>query len=313
MFNKNMPCPKTLLWISVGAAVLTILLKMGAWYITESVGLLSDGLESFVNLAGALFALMMVTIAERPADADHPYGHHKAEYFSSGFEGILIVAAALVIVWSAVERFFAPQPLQQLSWGLGLSAISTALNALIAWLLLKAAKLHGSIALEADGKHLRTDVYTSIGVIVGLVLVAITGWLWLDALVALAVALNILREGGKLVYQSSQGLMDSSAAPEVNQAVKAVLDAYTSTDAQGQAEIQFDHVVTRVAGRINYASMHLHLPAHWSLGQAADLRNQVEHSLIVAVPSLHSTIELMPRNVEPHKVPLNAPLYGVQP
>lgn len=310
--HTKMPAPKTLLWISVGVAVLTIFIKMGAWHLTQSVGLLSDGLEAFVNLAGALFALMMITIAERPADADHPHGHHKAEYFSSGFEGVLIVAAALAIIWSAVMRLFAPQPLEQLGWGLGLSAFSAMLNAIVAWLLLKAAKVHNSIALEADGKHLRTDVYTSIGVIVGLAVSMFTGWLWLDPLVAILVALNILREGWNLVYQSSQGLMDSSAAPEVNQAVQAVLNQYLNTKHDKDIEIHFDHVVTRAAGQRNYVSLHLHLPSSVSLGQAAALRNQVEHSLMAAVPSLHATIELMPRDVEPHQVLLNAPLYGVR-
>lgn len=312
MFDIKMPRPKTLLWISVGVAAVTIVLKMGAWHITQSVSLLSDGLEAFVNLAGALFALMMITIAERPADAEHPHGHHKAEYFSSGFEGVLIVAAALAIIWSAVERFFAPQPLEQLGWGLGLSAVSALLNAIVAWLLLKAAKLYNSIALEADGKHIRSDVYTSVGVIAGLALSMATGWHWLDPLVAICVALNILREGYSLIYQSTQGLMDSSAEPEVNQAVQTVLSQYSTADAQGKVEVHFDHVATRAAGQRNYVSMHLHLPSNWSLGQAAELRNQVERSLMAAVPSLHATIELMPRDLEPHQVLLNAPLYGIQ-
>ena len=191
----KMPRPKTLLLISACTAVLTIILKMGAWYVTGSVGLLSDGLESFVNLAGAVFALLMVTIAERPADADHPHGHHKAEYFSSGFEGVLIFAAALGILWTAIDRLFHPQPLEQVGWGLVLSVLSTILNGLVAWILFRAAKLYNSIALEADGKHLRTDVYTSIGVMSGIGLVMLTGWQWLDPVVAILTALHILREG----------------------------------------------------------------------------------------------------------------------
>lgn len=307
----KMPRPKTLLLISVCTAILTIILKMGAWYATGSVGFLSDGLESFVNLAGAVFALLMVTIAERPADADHPHGHHKAEYFSSGFEGVLILAAALAILWTAVDRLFHPQPLQQISWGLVLSMLSTVLNGLVAWILLRAAQLHHSIALEADGKHLRTDVYTSIGVMAGIGLVMLTGWQWLDPVVAILVALNILREGWELIHRSSQGLMDSTAGNEVNQLIHDTLRRFETRDAQNQPEVFFDHVVTRAAGQLNFASMHLHLPSSWTLGEAAELRNEVEKALLAAVPTLHATIELMPRNLEPVHVLLNAPLHGV--
>lgn len=305
-----MPRPKTLLFISACVAILTILFKMGAWYITGSVGFLSDGLESFVNLAGAVFALVMVIIAERPADSDHPHGHHKAEYFSSGFEGLLIVAAALSILWMAVDRLLHPQPLQQLGWGMGLSLISALLNGGMAWVLLKAAQMHRSIALEANGKHLRTDVYTTIGVIAGLGLVTITGWQWLDPLIALLIALNILREGGELIHRSSQGLMDSTASTEVNQLIHDTLKRFESVDAFKRPEVFFDHIMTRAAGQRIFVSMHLHLPAHWSLRDAAELRNQVEQTLIAAVPTLQATIELMPCDLEPVRAPLNAPLHG---
>ena len=306
----NMPRPKTLLFFSVCVAIATILLKMGAWYVTGSVSFLSDGLESFVNLAGASFALLMIIIAERPADSDHPHGHHKAEYFSSGFEGLLIFVAALSILWVAVNRLFHPQPLEQISWGLLLSVGSTVINAAMAWVLLKAAKVHHSIALEADGKHLRTDVYTSIGVIVGIGLVMLTGWLWLDPLIAILVALNILREGWGLIHRSSQGLMDSTASAEVNQLVHDTLKRFETVDANHQPEVFFDHVVTRAAGQRNFASMHLHLPANWSIHTAAELRNRVEQALIAAVPTLHATIELMPNGMEPIRSLLNQPLYG---
>ena len=307
----KMPRPKTLLLISACTAVLTIILKMGAWYVTWSVGLLSDGLESFVNLAGAVFALLMVTIAERPADADHPHGHHKAEYFSSGFEGVLIFAAALGILWTAIDRLFHPQPLEQVGWGLVLSVLSTILNGLVAWILLRAAKLHHSIALEADGKHLRTDVYTSIGVMSGIGLVMLTGWQWLDPVVAVLVALHILREGWELIHRSSQGLMDRAVSNEVSQLIHDTLRGFETRDVQNHPEVCFDHVVTRAAGQRNFASMHLHLPAGWTLGHAAELRNDVEKALIAAVPTLHATIELMPRNLEPVQVLLSAPLHGV--
>lgn len=306
----TMPRPKTLLFISACVAVLTILLKMGAWYVTGSVGFLSDGLESFVNLAGAVFALVMVIIAERPADSDHPHGHHKAEYFSSGFEGLLIIIAALSILWMAVNRLLHPQPLEQLGWGMGLSLISTLINGGMAWVLLKAAQEHRSIALEADGKHLHTDVYTSIGVIAGLGLATVTGWQWLDPLIALLIALNILREGWRLLHRSSQGLMDSTASSEVNQLIHDTLKRFESHDAHGRPEVFFDHIMTRAAGQRNFVAMHLHLPAHWSLRAAAELRNQVEQALIAAVPTLQATIELMPCDLEPVRAPLNAPLHG---
>ena len=202
--------PTTLLWTSVVVAVITIIMKTLAWYITDSVGLLSDAMESFVNLASAIFALIMVTVAQQPADEEHPYGHHKAEYFSSGFEGVLIMGAAAAIIWASMHRIFDPQPVMALGWGLSLSVASSALNGLLAWVMFKVAKAQRSIALEADAKHLVTDVWTSGGVVIGLLLVLLTGWLWLDAVVAMGVALNILKEGFELIWRSSQGLMDEA-------------------------------------------------------------------------------------------------------
>ena len=177
--------PTRMLWASVVVALVTIALKTGAWWLTDSVGLLSDAMESLVNLASAVFGLMMVTIAARPADEEHPYGHHKAEYFSSGFEGILILVAALGIIWVASHRLFDPQPIEQVGWGLALSVGSSALNGFLAWLMFRAARQHRSLALEADARHLVTDVWTSAGVVVGIGLVSVSGWLWLDPLLAL--------------------------------------------------------------------------------------------------------------------------------
>jgi len=285
--------PRTLLWASVAVAVATIALKTLAWYVTGSVGLLSDALESFVNLASAVFALAMVTIARRPADEDHPFGHHKAEYFSSGFEGILIVGVSAAILWAAVHRLFAPQPLEQLGWGLGLSVASSALNGGLAWLMLRSARVHRSIALEADARHLLTDVWTSAGVLIGLAGVALTGWLWLDAVAAILVALNILKEGAALVWRSSQGLMDEAVEPEALAAIHAVLGRI----AQGQP-VRFDHLITRRAGQRRFAALHMHLPAAWTLRHAAALRAQVEQALMAAVPGLRATIELLPTDVE---------------
>lgn len=222
--------PARLMAVSVGVAVLTIALKTWAWWITGSVGLLSDAMESFVNLAAATFGLWMVTVAARPADAEHPFGHSKAEYFSSGFEGILILGAAAAIVWASLPRFWNPQPLEQLGWGLALSVGSSGLNGLLAWLMLRASRQHGSIALEADARHLLTDVWTSAGVVIGLLLAGATGWLWVDPLVAIGVALNIVREGAHLIWRSSQGLMDAAAEPDVQAQVDAVLARFAPPD-----------------------------------------------------------------------------------
>jgi cation diffusion facilitator family transporter len=290
----KLPPPRTLLIASVVVATITITLKTLAWYITDSVGLLSDAMESLVNLASAMFALVMVTVAEKPADEEHPYGHHKAEYFSSGFEGILIIAAAMGILWAAGHRLFDPQPLESVGWGLGLSILSSSLNGLLAWVMFRAAREHRSIALEADARHLVTDVWTSVGVVVGIAAVALTGWLWLDALVAMGVALNILREGFSLLWRSSQGLMDEALEPEVLQQIQKTLSEFS------HHTIRFDHVSTRRSGQRRFVDMHMHMPATWSLGRAAALRTSVEQALMSAVPGLRATIQLLPSDVEAH-------------
>ncbi|MFO1326989.1 MAG: cation diffusion facilitator family transporter [Rubrivivax sp.] len=280
--------------LSVAVALATIALKTGAWWVSGSVSLLSDALESLVNLAGALFALAMVVIAERPPDEDHPYGHHKAEYFSSGFEGVLIFAAALAIVWAAVQRLLHPQPLESVGLGLVLSVISSALNGALAWAMLKKARAHRSMALEADARHLFTDVYTSAGVVIGLLAVMATGWLWLDPVIAIAVALNILREGGSLVWRSTEGLMDRAVEPEVRAEIDRTLAGFA------HQAIRFDHVVTRRAGQRRFVDLHMHMPAAWTLGRAAALRVSVEQALMAAVPGLRASIQLLPMDVEAH-------------
>ena len=291
--------PKALLAASVGVALITIALKTLAWWLTDSVGLLSDAMESLVNLASAIFGLLMVTVAERPADEDHPYGHHKAEYFSSGFEGILIIVAGLGIVWAAAHRLFDPQPLAQVGWGLALSVASSALNGLLAWVMFYSAKLHRSMALDADARHLVTDVWTSVGVVLGIALVSLTGWLWLDAVVAIGVALNILKEGVDLIWRSAQGLMDEAVEPAVRQTIQEVLDGFVERS-EGGDSLRFDHVTTRKAGQRQFVDMHLHMPASWTLGQAAAMRTQVEQALMQAVPGLRATIQLLPSDVEAH-------------
>lgn len=285
--------PANLLRASIAVALLTIGLKMLAWWVSGSVGLLSDALESFVNLAGAVFALAMVTVAHRPPDDCHPFGHHKAEYFSSGFEGILILGAAGAIVWAAVLRLLSPQPVTELGWGVALSLASTVCNALLAWGMLRAARVHRSVALEGDARHLLTDVWTSVGVVLGLGAVHATGWLWLDPVVAIAVALNIVREGARLLWSASQGLMDEAMAPELLARVQAVLQQHEQ--ASGGA-VQFDGQASRRAGARNYLDLHMHLPHDWTLAQAARERRAVEQDLLHAVPGLRATIELLPRD-----------------
>lgn len=286
--------PQHLLAVSVVVAMLTIGLKTLAWAITDSAGLLADAIESVVNLASAMFGLWMVTVASRPADASHPYGHHKAEYFSSGFEGLLIIAAAMAIVWLSVHRLLDPQPLQAVGWGLALSLLSSTLNGLLAWVMFSSARTHRSIALEADARHLVTDVWTSAGVVLGIVGVALTGWLWLDPLVAIGVALNILREGVQLVWRSSQGLMDQALEPELLAEIDKTLASLVSSP------LRVDHVSSRRSGQRRFVSLHLHMPATCSLGEAAALRTRVELALMQAVPDLRATIELLPLDVEAH-------------
>lgn len=282
--------PHNLLKISVVVALLTIVLKTLAWWLTGSVGLLSDALESFVNLAGAMFALTMVTVAKRPADAEHPYGHHKAEYFSAGFEGVLVMGASLAIAWAALSRLWNPQPLEQLSWGLMLSLLSTVFNGLLAWVMLRSARQYRSMALAGDAKHLLTDVWTSVGVVVGLLAAAWTGWLWVDALVALVVAIHICVQGMQLIWQSSQGLMDQALDAPQRLQIDKLLDSY----AQRSEGVIFDNVSSRQAGERSFVDLHMHVPGQWSVQRAAQLRSEIEAALLQAIPGLYARIEVLP-------------------
>lgn len=307
MANHIAPSPKAggwrsphgLLRLSVVVAVVTIVLKMMAWWLTGSVGLLSDALESFVNLAGAMFALAMVTIAQRPADADHPYGHHKAEYFSAGFEGLLVMGASLAIIWVGVARWINPQPLERLDWGLGLSLLSTALNGWLAWVMLRSARQYRSMALEGDARHLLTDVWTSVGVVAGLVLAHVTGWLWLDAAVAVAVGLHILVQGGQLVWESSQGLMDSAVDAEARSAIDRCLQQCAEqVQSEEGVALAFDSITTRRAGERSFVDLHMHAPGQWTLAHAAQWRTRVEQALMQAIPGLQARIEVLPDGME---------------
>jgi cation diffusion facilitator family transporter len=283
---------RTLLRLSVATAVVAIVMKTLGWWLTGSVGLLSDAMESFVNLASALFSLAMVTIAARPADADHPFGHSKAEYFASGFEGLLIAAAAIAIVGAAAQRFMNLQPLHGLGPGLALVVGSSALNGALAWKMMAASRQHRSIALEADARHLYADVWTSAGVVAGLGLVGLTGWLWLDPVIAVLVAANIVREGARVVWRSVDGLMDKALEPDVQARIDRTLARFA------EPAIRFDDMVTRRAGRRRFLDMHMHVPATWTLGRAAALRGEVEQALMGEVEGLRASIQLLPSNVE---------------
>jgi cation diffusion facilitator family transporter len=285
---------RSFLWLSVAVALGTMALKTAAWWLTGSVGLLADALEALVNLAGALFALMMVAVAAQPADAEHPYGHHKAEYFSSGFEGLLVLMAALAIIVAAARRLFMPQPIEALGLGLGLSVLASVANGGLAWAMLRKAREARSVALEGDARHLFTDVWTTAGVVAGLGAVIATGWQWLDPVIAIAVAANIAREGGLLVWRASQGLMDHAVEPEVRAQIERTLEEFA------HPTIRFDHLVTRRAGQRRFVDLHMHMPATWSLGRAAAVRGSVEQALMSAVPGLRATIQLLPMDVEAH-------------
>ncbi len=257
-------------WLSIAAALVTIGLKMSAYWLTGSVGLLSDALESMVNLVGAVMALIMLTIAARPPDEDHLYGHGKAEYFSSGLEGGLILVAALTIIYAAIPRLINPQPIEQAGIGLAISILASVINFGVARVLMAAGKKHNSITLEADAQHLMTDVWTSVGVIAGIAVVAITGWLRLDPIVALAVAVNIIWTGYHLVKRSALGLMDTALPPPEQAIVLQVQEKYR------QQGIQFHALRTRQAAARRFVSMHVLVPGQWTVQHGHDIVEQIE-------------------------------------
>jgi cation diffusion facilitator family transporter len=275
-------------WLSIAAAVATIVLKAGAWWLTGSVGLLSDALESFVNLAGASFALWMILIAARPPDDDHPFGHGKAEYFSSGFEGILILGAAGAIIWAGAERLAAPRPLEALGPGLAIAALATAINFGVAIALRRAARRFHSIALEADSRHLMTDVVTSVGVVLGVGAVALTGWLVLDPLIAIAVGLNILVEGSRLIRTSVDGLMDRSLEEPEQARLREALDALAPR------RVGWRRLRTRRSGAQAWIDVVVLVPGDWSVEVGHAIADEVEATLGEIVPNATIVTHLEP-------------------
>jgi len=275
--------------LSIATAVVTILLKLAAWKLTQSVGLLSDAAESVVNLAAAVIAFWALSVAARPPDEGHPHGHTKAEYFASAAEGFLIFVAAVWIAVAAWGRLHSPQPLERISIGLAVSAVATALNGAVAAVLLSAGRRLHSITLRADGKHLLTDVWTSVGVIAAVLLVQVTGWLILDPLIAFAVALNILWAGWKLIRESGLALIDA-ALPDEEQ--KHVAEALAPFQAKGTL---FHAIRTRVAGPRRFVSMHVLVPGEWTVQQGHDLCEKVEAAVREALPRTTVLTHLEPR------------------
>ncbi len=274
--------------VSIGVALLNIILKFAAYLLTGSVGLLSDAAESVVNLIAAIVALWALTLAARPPDAEHAFGHSKAEYFSTGVEGALILLAAICIAAQAWERLLHPQPLEQIGLGLGLSVLATAMNGGLALVMLKAGERLRSVTLRADAHHLLTDVWTTVGVVVGILLVKLTGWLVLDPIIALIVAVNIVWTGLGLLRETSSALLDA-AVPAAEQ--KIITDIFLPYQDQG---LQFHALRTRVAGTRRFVSFHVIVPGHWTVQRGHDLCEAIELAIIKALPDAHIMSHLEP-------------------
>lgn len=275
-------------WLSVIAALAVLALKLGAWKLTGSVALLSDALETCTNLGGAVMALLMLRLAAQPPDDEHAYGHSKAEYFSSGFEGMLIFLAAAVIVVQALPGLWRPHELQQADIGLAVAAVATVINFAVARLLALAGARHHSISLQADSRHLMADVWTTLGVIAGVALATLTGWLWLDPLVALLVAANVLWEGYKLVRESAMGLMDAAWPEDEQKVLHAVLDGFRTEG------VDFHAVRTRRSAARRFVNFHVLVPGSWTVKQGHDLVERVEQRLAEKLPYVTAFTHLEP-------------------
>jgi cation diffusion facilitator family transporter len=275
--------------LSVSAAIVTLLLKFGAYFLTGSVGLLSDAIESFVNLAAALIAFTAITIASRPADSNHTYGHDKAEYFSSGAEGTLILIAAGTIIFSAVHRLLNPAPLENLGIGVAVTLVASAINFGVSRIMLRVAHQEDSIALEADAHHLMTDVWTSVGVVGGIILVGITGWQMLDPLLAIAVAINIIWMGVQLLRRSTAGLMDVTLPGEEVAVIQTAIGRVAGPDAPYHA------LRTRKSGSRRFIDFHLLLPGKTTVQESHDLISEIEAVIEQELPNTYVTIHVEPR------------------
>jgi cation diffusion facilitator family transporter len=275
-------------WLSIGAAIATIILKTAAYRLTGSVGLLSDAVESLVNLAGALMALWMLTIAARPPDDTHSFGHSKAEYFASGVEGMLILAAAAAIAYAAIQRLIDPQPLEQVGIGLLVSVIASTINFIVSRILMRAGKANNSITLEADAQHLMTDVWTSVGVIAAVALVAVTGWLRLDPIIALIVAANIVWTGFNLIRRSVAGLMDVVLPGHELEAIDQVMAEYRKKG------VEFHALRTRQSANRRFLAVHMLVPGDWSVHDAHHLAEDFEHDVVKVLGEANIVTHLEP-------------------
>lgn len=278
-------------WLSIAAAVLTIGMKAAAYLVTGSVGLLSDALESVVNLAAGILALLALRIAAKPADHNHHFGHGKVEYLSAGAEGLMILIAAGAIVVSAVDRLMDPAPLESLGVGLAITVAATAVNLVVGMLILRAGRRHRSITLVADGKHLLTDVWTSAGVLLGVGLVGLTGWLPLDSLVAIAVGLNIIWTAIGLLRHAARGLMDHAMDPDEEERVHQVLRGYLRT----HPDVEFHAIQTRESGQERFVSMHVLVPGAWTIQAGHDLAEEIEAEVRGVLPGATVHTHLEPR------------------
>jgi cation diffusion facilitator family transporter len=275
-------------WLSIAAALITITLKAAAYYLTGSVGLLSDALESTANLAAAIVALIALSVVTRPANDEFTFGYSKVEYFASGFEGGMILLAAAGIVITALPRLINPQPLEQLGIGLAISVVASLINLGVALVLMRAGKQYGSITLEADARHLMTDVWTTVGVLAGIVLVWITGWLRLDPIIAMLVAVNILYTGYRLLKRSGRGLMDVALPPNELSSVKSILDSY---QVQG---VKYHALRSRQAAARKFLAVHLLVPGDWTVRRGHQLAEQVEQQVLTSIPNTNIVTHIEP-------------------
>ncbi|MDD3787713.1 MAG: cation diffusion facilitator family transporter [Petrimonas sp.] len=264
---------KKFLYLSIAAAIVTILLKFYAYYLTKSMGFFSDALESFVNLIAAVIALIMLHISEKPADEGHEFGHTKAEYFSSAIEGALILVAAFSIIYSAVPRLMHPVPLENISIGLFISLGASLVNLAVGQILIRNGKKRKSLVLEADGRHLMTDVWTSVGVIVGILIVKLTGLVILDPIIAILVALNIIYTGYQLLSRSASGLMDASIPEEDLKKITAYLQSLK------EKNIEYHSLMTRQAGQRKFVSFHMLVPGSWSVQEGHNHADVIEETI----------------------------------
>lgn len=293
-------------WISVAAAVITIVLKFSAWWITDSVGLLSDALESFVNLVGAIAALAALWYASREADEEHAYGHAKAEYFSSGLEGALILLAAALIAWTAVPRLINPSEVESAEIGMLVAVAAAVVNLVAARWIQRAAQEHDSIALEAGARHLMADVITTVGVVVAVAVIAMTGWNRLDPIIALIVAVNVVRVGIDLMRRSMLGLLDTALPQGERAMIEQVLEQYRISD-----QIEAHALRTRQAGQRRFGSVHILVPGEWTVQRGHQLLDQIEADIRQKVPGIMLVTHLEslddPRSWDDTRLPTREP------